>query len=142
AADTLTGLPEMEQMALVDPRVYEIEAEIERLYHKHFAIQRRDQKLSLQRKLKELRKELGRILAESLMAPKKAQHVADWDPFDPQASSDFFDPHWMFGRSLAGGFDVLIGNPPYFKENDNKHRFDGLRERECYQGKMDVWYLF
>ena len=48
----------------------------------------------------------------------------------------------MFGRSLAEGFDVVIGNPPYFKEKDNKHRFDGLRERECYQGKMDVWYLF
>ncbi len=91
AADTLIGLPEMEQMTLVPQRVYQIEAEIESLYHKHFAVQRRDQKLALQRKLKELRKELGKLLAESLMASKKAQHVADWDPFDPQASSDFFD---------------------------------------------------
>jgi hypothetical protein len=113
AADTLIGLPEMEQMELVDPRVYEIEAEIELHYHSHFGIQRRDQKLAVQRKIKDLRKELGRLLAESLMAPKKAQHVADWDPFDPQASSDFFDPHWMFGRSLAEGFDVVVGNPPY-----------------------------
>ena len=47
------------------------------------------------------------------MAPKKAQHVAEWDPFDPQSSADFFDPHWMFGSSLANGFDVIIGNPPY-----------------------------
>lgn len=112
AANTLVGLPKMDQMALVAPQVYKIEAEIEFLYHSHFAIQRRDQKLALQRKIKELRKELGRILAESLGSSKKAQHVADWDPFDPQASSDFFDPHWMFGRSLAGGFDVVIGNPP------------------------------
>ena len=49
------------------------------------------------------------------MAPKKAQHVADWDPFDPQSSADFFDPHWMFGRSLADGFDIVIGNPPYIQ---------------------------
>jgi hypothetical protein len=79
----------------------------------HFSIQRRDQKLALQRKIKILRQELAELLAESLMAPKKAQHVAEWDPFDPQSSADFFDPHWMFGRSLADGFDVVLGNPPY-----------------------------
>lgn len=142
AANALVGLPEMEQRSLVPQRVYKIEAEIEALYHSHFSIQRRDQKLSLQHKIKGLRKELGRLLAESLMAPKKAQHVAAWDPFDPQSSSEFFEPHWMYGRSLAAGFDIVIGNPPYFKENDSKARFEGLRERACYQGKMDVWYLF
>ncbi len=113
AADTLIGLPEMTQSLLVDPRVGLIEKEIESLYHSHFSEQRRDRKLANQRKVKSLRQELGRLLAESLMAPKKAQHVAEWDPFDPQSSADFFDPHWMFGSSLANGFDVIIGNPPY-----------------------------
>ena len=51
AADTLIGLPEMEQMALVPQRVYQIEAEIESLYHNHFGVQRREQKLALQRKI-------------------------------------------------------------------------------------------
>jgi len=113
AADTLIGLPEMNQMELVDPRVYQIEAEIEALYHSHFSIQRRDRKLALQSKIKTLRQELGKLLAESLMAPKKAQHVAEWDPFDPQSTADFFDPHWMFGRALTDGFDLVIQNPPY-----------------------------
>jgi len=40
------------------------------------------------------------------------------------------------------GFDLIIGNPPYIKEYDSKKAFDGLRDRECYQGKMDIWYLF
>jgi type I restriction-modification system DNA methylase subunit len=113
AADTLMGLPKMEQTLLVDPRVGIIEKEIEALYHSHFSEQRRDKKLVNQRRVKSLRQELGKLLAESLMAPKKAQHIADWDPFDPQSSADFFDPHWMFGRSLASGFDVVIGNPPW-----------------------------
>jgi hypothetical protein len=142
AANTLIGLPEMTQSLLVDPRVGEIEKEIETLYHSHFSIQRRDQKLALQRKIKSLRQELARLLAESLMSPAKAKHISEWDPFDPQSCADFFDPHWMFGRALIAGFDVVIGNPPYFKENDDKHRFDGLRDLPCYQGKMDVWYLF
>lgn len=40
------------------------------------------------------------------------------------------------------GFDIIIGNPPYIKENDDKKVFDGLRDLPCYQGKMDLWYLF
>lgn len=114
AADTLVGLPKIEQLMLTAPEVYTIEAKIEALCHRHFAIQRRDQKLTLQQNVRNLRKQLGKLLAESLMPLEKAQQVADWDPFDPQAKSDFFDPHWMFGCSLTNGFDIILGNPPYY----------------------------
>ena len=119
AANSLIGVPEMDQMELVDPRVYKIEADIETLYHSHFSIQRRDQKLAVQGKVKALRKEMADILAQSLMSRKKSEHIAEWDPFDPQSSADFFDPHWMFGRSLADGFDIVIGNPPYVFARDS-----------------------
>jgi len=111
AANTLISLPE--QLALLPPRVHQIESEIETLYHRHFSVQRRDEKLSLQKKIRELREELSKVLAESLGSSTKAQHIADWDPFDPQTVAGFFDPFWMFGRSLGEGFDIVIGNPPY-----------------------------
>jgi type I restriction-modification system DNA methylase subunit len=41
-----------------------------------------------------------------------------------------------------GGFDVVIGNPPYIKEYTNRQAFSGLHEHYCYQGKMDLWYFF
>jgi len=41
-----------------------------------------------------------------------------------------------------GGFDVVIGNPPYIKEYTNRQAFNGLHEHYCYQGKMDLWYFF
>src|SRR3989344_5001599 len=41
-----------------------------------------------------------------------------------------------------GGFDVVIGNPPYIKEFVNKAAFDGLHEGPYYQGKMDIWTMF
>ena len=41
-----------------------------------------------------------------------------------------------------GGFDVVIGNPPYVKEYTNKSAFDNLHEHSIYQGKMDLWYFF
>lgn len=40
------------------------------------------------------------------------------------------------------GFDILIGNPPYIKESTDKSAFNGLRNSEYYQGKMDLWYIF
>ncbi|MDY0037986.1 MAG: Eco57I restriction-modification methylase domain-containing protein [Zoogloea oleivorans] len=145
AADTLIGLPEMDQLALLPSRVHEIEGEIEELYHRHFAIQRRDQKLALQKKIKSLREELGKVLAESLGSSKKAQHIADWNPFDPQASSDFFDPYWMFGQSLADGFDVVLGNPPYQSAIEHKKARGGdYRDRikEQYASTTGTWDLY
>jgi len=47
-------------------------------------------------------------------------------------------PHIM----KNGGFDVVIGNPPYIKEYTNRQAFDGLHNNPCYQGKMDLWYFF
>jgi adenine-specific DNA-methyltransferase len=41
-----------------------------------------------------------------------------------------------------GGFDVIIGNPPYIKEYTNRTAFDGLHDSPYYQGKMDIWTLF
>jgi hypothetical protein len=142
AADTLISLPEMDQLALLPPRVYQIEAEIETLYHSHFAIQRRDQKLALQKKIKGLREELSKTLAESLGSSKKAEHIADWDPFNPQAVADFFDPHWMFGRSLAENFDIVIGNPPYrvVKDKAEKAKYDKIYMHQDYQ--RDLYLLF
>ena len=45
-----------------------------------------------------------------------------------------------------GGFDVVIGNPPYLKERDNKHIFEAVNRssfgERYHQGKMDYWYYF
>ena len=45
-----------------------------------------------------------------------------------------------------GGFDILIGNPPYLKERDNESVFRDVNEsnmgKEWHQGKMDFWFYF
>ncbi len=51
-------------------------------------------------------------------------------------------PEVLNNKGEFEGFDLIIGNPPYIKEYENKDAFNGLRKLECYQGKMDIWYLF
>ncbi|MBU1180293.1 N-6 DNA methylase [Patescibacteria group bacterium] len=41
-----------------------------------------------------------------------------------------------------GGFDVIIGNPPYIKEFVSKNVFGELHNSPYYQGKMDIWTMF
>ncbi|WP_218280517.1 Eco57I restriction-modification methylase domain-containing protein [Verrucomicrobium spinosum] len=102
---------------LIDP----IEAKIESAVHSHFGAQNRKQKLKLQDDINRLQSELAEAIATSLGAKPgsdvavKARHIAKWNRFNPQIAADFFDTHWMFGRSLGKGFDIVFGNPPYIQ---------------------------
>ncbi|QFX96059.1 Eco57I restriction-modification methylase domain-containing protein [Acidithiobacillus thiooxidans] len=54
------------------------------------------------------------------------------------------DIHRTFPQVMQrdGGFDLVIGNPPYIKEYTNREAFDNIRNSPYYQGKMDIWYMF
>jgi adenine-specific DNA-methyltransferase len=71
----------------------------------------------------------------------------------PEELKKFFGESWRDRRPFdwrgcfpevfeSGGFDAVIGNPPYIKEYVDKSAFDGLHDNPYYQGKMDIWTLF
>ena len=73
-------------------------------------------------------------------AQNYAALVAGWDPFDQNASSEFFDPEWMF--NVTDGFDVVIGNPPYGAKLSDEEK---KTYREAYPlvgFKIDTYVLF
>lgn len=39
-------------------------------------------------------------------------------------------------------FVLVVGNPPYIKEMNNKKLFENTKNLRTYQGKMDIWYHF
>jgi len=44
-----------------------------------------------------------------------------------------------------GGFDAIVGNPPYVKEDVSRESFVYVKKSKLskyYQGKMDLWYFF
>jgi len=82
-------------------------------------------------------------------AQNYAALVAGWDPFDQNASSEFFDPEWMF--NVTDGFDVVIGNPPYISAPDQlkDSKLKAQRERlahdrrfSCLVQKWDLYIAF
>ena len=56
----------------------------------------------------------------------EAQRIADWNPYDPNATADFFEPKYMFG---VDGVDIAIGNPPYIRHEKIKHLKPALQKQ-------------
>ena len=70
--------------------------------------------------------------------------IIDFGNLDLSGNDQFMLWHtWFYDVFSQGGFDIVIGNPPYVKEYNNRHAFDGFREASpYYMGKMDLWYGF
>jgi hypothetical protein len=102
--------------------------------------------IAYKRKLEKLKKDLEKYQAhkESLVNEKERL----WQSYENlirnyHKNKPYFLWHLYFMDVFeAGGFDIVIGNPPYIKEYTNRAAFDGLRDSPYYMGKMDIWYLF
>ncbi len=123
AANTLIELEKPEgQLSLMsmDPAIEEKEKELKAIREKIFFTRRYHDKKQLKQEEKKCREELRKILIDNNMSKTSAEQMAGWNPFDPLRSSPFFDVETMFG--FTGGFDVVIGNPPYMNFRNIKSR--------------------
>ncbi|WP_278997199.1 Eco57I restriction-modification methylase domain-containing protein, partial [Prevotella disiens] len=76
-------------------------------------------------------------------AMRLAKQLTDWNPYDQNLSSPFFDADWMFG--VTDGFDVVIGNPPYIQLQSNGGELAALYEEANYKSFArtgDIYCLF
>lgn len=97
--------------------------------------QSKKEKEAWNKKVNKLADEIKKLEAEieAIKNNKIYEHSFEWRFEFPEVLNEEGD---------FTGFDVVIGNPPYIKEYENRDAFNGLRNLECYQGKMDIWYLF
>ena len=124
AANTLLGLG---GRTLASPNAQHLERELYANREQYFHATNRQSKRDCQDRDIELRDELAKELQLTGMPADDADKIAHWDPYDQNASSDWFDAEYMFG--INDGFDVVIGNPPYIQLQQ-----DGGRLRKIYQG--------
>ena len=124
AANTLIGLEE--ERTLTSQKAQNLERELSDNRERHFHATTRQQKRTCKQRDTELRTELAAELKSIGMPADDAEKIAQWDPYDQNATADWFDSEWMFG--ITEGFDVVIGNPPYIQLQK-----DGGRLGDLYQ---------
>ncbi len=154
SANTLIGLERPPQMPLVSPEIAALEAEIQQLRHRYFQAKTRREKLTLQKKDKTLRKRLAQRLKSIGFTADTAEKIASFDLFDQNASAEWFDPEWMFGVKTPspsegegrgdGGFDIVIGNPPYVRQEKIKHLKPALQSQnyQVWTSTADLYTYF
>ena len=146
AANTLIGIQRKKAGDFVgtlftDPQIETTKQQLIKIRKQHYYAKTVGAKKRLREQDAILRNKLTKLLQDNNdYAPEDAKQFSQWNPYDQNATSPFFDTEWMFG--LQEGFDVVIGNPPYIKEYVFKSAFDGFRNSKYYKGKMDLWHGF
>jgi hypothetical protein len=153
AANTLFGVPRhgAQGSLLDDPAIAEKEAELRDANAAYFTSRTRATKKRRKEKVQKLHEELVALLKrDGFVTARDADRMARWDPFDQNRYADFFDVEWMFGMPRARDnseavFDIVIGNPPYVRQEEIKELKPLLKDvykYECYTGTADLFVYF
>ena len=141
AANTLIGLKA--QGTLTSSEAQRLERELLDNREQHFHATTRQRKRACKRKDTELRSELATELKRFGMPADDAEKIAQWDPYDQNTNTDWFDSEWMFG--VTEGFDVVIGNPPYVQLQKDGGRLGNLYQPckfDTFIRTGDIYCLF
>lgn len=134
AANSLIPIERKAQADLFrNTKITEKEAELRAMNARYFSARTAKTKRARREDIARLRDELAELLKSDLGLPETdAKLMAAWDPFDQNAAAPFFDPEWMFG--LSARFDLVMGNPPYVRQEAIK---DQKRALEKHYGGKD-----
>ena len=144
AANTLLSVKKQLQMAIGDTEIDRKEKELEDVRRRHFTARTPKTKRKYRDLDAQIRTEISELLEERRgLSHGDANRIANWDPYNQNASADFFDPEWMF--NIKGGFDVVIGNPPYIHLRKVVGRLGRLYELcnfDSFTKMGDIYCLF
>lgn len=133
AANTLIGLNKPKQLFIRNLEIEKLEKDLNVVRHMHFSAPTPAKKEHWRKRDSELRGQISELLKEDGWDKFTAEKIAQWNPYDQNASASFYDNEWMFG--ITAGFDVVLGNPPYGVEFTDiekeylKKRFKDLVQR-------------
>jgi len=142
AANTLIGIQRPQQLLLRNPEIDKKEHALADVRSSLFTAKTPATKRKYRDLDKQLRTELAALLQKDGWGSAAAAQLAGWDPYNQNAFGEFFDPEWMFG--IEGGFDVVIGNPPYLDgrqiSDDELKTYKKLFSSA--EGKVNLFNLF
>jgi hypothetical protein len=139
AANTLIGLDRPVEQPIRDLVIEAKEDELHRVRERHFLARTPATKAKFREQDAKLRAEIAELLRRDGWDIATAHKLASWDPYDQNASAEFFDTEWMFGE--INSFDVVIGNPPYVRPHKLSSEFkEELWKRfTTFEKKADIY---
>ena len=141
SGNALISVEKPVQQTLRNPEIDRKETELSEVRRKHFTARTPRTKEKYRDLDKQIRAEIGQLLKSGGFPGETTEKIANWDPYNQNAVADFFDAEWMFG--ITDGFDVVIGNPPYVRQEKIKHLKPTLKKRyTCYTGAADLYVYF
>lgn len=142
AANTLIGIEKPKQLLLRNPEIDKKEKELKEVRERHFTARTPQTKEKYRKADERLRAEISELLKKDGFPRETTEKLAKWNPYDQNASADFFDSEWMFG--ITDGIDIVLGNPPYI----GFHGIDKQFKQQLQQiyvsadGKFDLYLPF
>jgi len=142
AANSLLILHRLGDQLFGNPDVDALKAELAVVRHDHFSAGNYSEKRHLRTRDRQIRQRIARLLTDDgFYDPAEARLIAAWDPYRPEHHAAYFDAEWMF--NLPAGFDVLIGNPPYVRQEKIKEQKPRFKETyHCFTGVADLYVYF
>jgi hypothetical protein len=140
--DIRRDAPSIGQLRLLDPGISRLERDLTYVRSRHFIARTPATKQRYRQRDAELREHLGALLRSDGWSDANAQMLSTWNPYSQNVSASFFDPEWMFG--LTTGFDIVIANPPYVRQEQIKDQKPWLQQQyqEVYTGTADLYVYF
>lgn len=139
-ANSLIGLPGRETQVELSEENKNIE-ELKRLREDYFRSYGKE-KIIIETKFQDVQNKMFRTSLVWLAAGKndsKTLKLSQWKPFSGEPN-DWFDPYWMFG--IKDGFDVVIANPPYIRQESINFKKNLKKEYKIYNSISDLYTYF
>ena len=105
----------------------------------------RRKRIEMETRIKSIKTKIAKEKSKSEIKGFAAavKQITEWNPYDQNSVSSFFDPEWMF--CLKEKFDIVIGNPPYIQLQNNGGELAKLYEDSgysCFARTGDIYCLF
>lgn len=155
AANALRPIERGQGDLLRNPEIDITEKALVDANERYFGARNRRTKNKAKEQINQLRDKLSDLLSQTHDLPEEtAKQIARWDPFDQNATADFFDPEWMFG--LREKFNIVMANPPYVRQekigrdkeyfkqraDENKRRKNAYGLYQSFAGTADYLVYF
>ena len=129
------------QYSIFEDDTKQLQREVTQLLTQYYSCSDHDKKT-------DLRNKISNTIAKQLSVQNfDADILRELRTLDLAGNDQFFLWHtWFSDVFNKGGFDIVIGNPPYIKELGNEKVFTPVINssfgKKYHAGKMDYWYYF